>query len=296
MKKLRTGLVTEAIEIATAKGVDHTVKSRVVEQKSCTITTVVIDNDIDAEKLEREKGKYITVQMDKVYEITDDDFESIVDSIAKIIGEFCNVKHSGRILIAGIGNREITADSLGPKTIDRIMVTRGLEKTMPHLICDSAFSSVSAISANVFGVTGIESAELIDGISRVLKPSLIIAIDALATTSIERLCKTIQISNTSLTPGGGVDNTRKEISSQQLNVPMISIGMPTVIDVKTILSNAKLSEIQIADILSDYANSLLAIPPRIDLATDIAAKLIAFSLNKAFHYNMSTEDILKFLY
>ncbi len=295
VKKKRTGLIIESNEFAEFNGTNG-INSKIEEYESCTVTTVNVDNDHSAKLLGREKGKYITIETDNIYRITDSDFDEIVNHTADSIRKMIKISDSGRVLIAGIGNREITPDSLGPKCIDRIIVTRGLENTQPQLLGKTGFSSVCAICANVFGVTGIESAEITEGIAKILKPELIIIIDALATVSLSRLCKTVQISNTSLTPGGGVDNSREEISSQKLNTPIISIGMPTVIDVKSILQNAKIEESSIPDILEDYEDSLIAVPANIDTATDTAAKLIAFSINKALHHDMSTEDILKFLY
>lgn len=295
MKKLRTGLLLETIEAASAANVAYAARADKVRHGACTVTTVKIDSDKDSELFEREKGTYITVETDRVYQITDDEFEDIVDVISNIIRSFMP-KKPGRILIAGIGNRSVTADSLGPKCVDRIIVTRGFEKVMPEIIKDGTYSSVSAICSNVFGVTGIESAELIGGIADMLKPSLIIVVDALATTSVSRLCKTIQISDTSLTPGGGVDNARSRISPDDLDTPVISVGMPTVIDVRSILSESGCSEKVIKEGLSEYEDSMIAMPARIDSATDIAAKLIAFAINKALHRDMTTEDILRFLY
>ena len=175
-------------------------------------------------------------------------------------------------------------------------MTRGFEKVMPELINDGTYASVSAICSNVFGVTGIESAELIGGIAKMLKPSLIIVIDALASTSVKRLCKTIQLSDTSLTPGGGVDNARGKISPDNLGIPVLSVGMPTVMDVATILSNAGCTEEKARELLGQFGDSMIAMPTRIDSATDTAAKLIAFAVNKALHRDMTTEDILRFLY
>lgn len=295
MKKLRTGLLLETIEAASAANVAYAARADKVRHGACTVTTVKIDSDKDSELFEREKGTYITVETDRVYQITDDEFEDIVDVISNIIRSLMP-KKPGRILIAGIGNRSVTADSLGPKCVDRIIVTRGFEKVMPEIIKDDTYSSVSAICSNVFGVTGIESAELIGGIADMLKPSLIIVVDALATTSVSRLCKTIQISDTSLTPGGGVDNARSRISPDDLDTPVISVGMPTVIDVRSILSESGCSEKVIKEGLSEYEDSMIAMPARIDSATDIAAKLIAFAINKALHKDMTTEDILRFLY
>lgn len=291
MKKTRGRLIIEDLELGDSYSLNG-INSRIEKHKGCTITYVNIDSEEQARKINRDIGKYITIETDKVHKITDSDFESIVNLTAKVIKNIINVSEQGRILILGLGNRDITPDSLGPKCIDRIIVTRGLEKEMPEIIGYNGFSNVSAISTNVFGVTGIESAEIAKGIANVLNPQLIIVIDALSTVSLTRLCKTIQISNTALIPGGGINNSREEISSENLDVPTISIGMPTVADTKSILNEAGLSE----NSLGDYANSLIITPSNIDIATDTAAKLIAFSINKALHYDLSTEEILKFLY
>lgn len=285
MKNKRTGLIIESMELASVKSKGDVPSAKTEKYKSCSVTTVVVENEREAKILEREKGSYITVEYGKNYSITDEEFEDVVDVISSKIKLFSDKYFGKRIVVAGIGNRNITADSIGPKSVDRIIVTRALENT--EFISRDCLGNVSAIAADVFGVTGIESAELIEGIAYVLNPALIIVIDALATTSLSRLCKTVQISNTSLTPGGGVDNARKQISPENMNVPIISIGVPTVIDVCHIVKN---------DIATEYDKSLVAMPARIDDATDVGAKLIAFSLNKALHNNLSVNEILKFLY
>ena len=280
MDNIRSGLIIESIELASLGKTQQKIKSDVKNYDSCKVTTVYVINKEHAKALGKEIGEYITVEFEKAYQITDSDFDNVVDVLASEISRFTNCHKGKRVLVAGIGNKNITADSIGPKSIERIIVTRALENT--EFISSDCFGNVSAISADVFGVTGVESAELIKGLSYVLNPSLIIVIDALATTSLSRLCKTVQISNTAITPGGGVDNARQQISSTSLDVPMLSIGMPTVIDVESIT--------KIKD------KNLIVTPVRIDDATDVGAKMIAFALNKALHNNLSTEDILKFLY
>ena len=292
MNNSRTGLLIDSMEAAYAAGALQRSQAKRTEKGPCTVTTVRLEDKEDIKRYGREKGTYVTIETDRVYKITDDDFETVVDVIKGEILSLMPEKRE-RILVAGLGNREITADSLGPKCIDRMIVTRSLESAMPQLIQSGGFSSVSAISANVFGVTGIESAELIDGIVSVISPSLVIVVDALATSSVSRLCKTIQISDTSIIPGGGVDNARKKISADEFGTKMISIGMPTVIDAATLLTNAGYSR---EKAVKEVGDDLIAMPMKIDSATDTAAKLIAFALNKALQGDIPTEDILKFLY
>ena len=284
MKNKRPGLIIESIEFANEEVKGEVPSSKTEIYKSCTVTTTKIENSREAKALKREQGTYITIEYGKNYSITDDEFENIVDIISQKIKLFSDRYFGKRIVVAGIGNRNITADSIGPKSVDRIIVTRAFENT--EFISNDCLGNVCAIATDVFGITGIECAELIEGIAHVLNPALIIVIDALATTSLNRLCKTVQISDTSLTPGGGVDNDRKQISSHNINVPIISIGVPTVIDANTLVN----------DIVAEYGDSLIAMPAQIDKATDMGAKLIAFSLNKALHNNLSVEEILKFLY
>lgn len=286
MHKKRHGLIIESMETAKIGGTSNIPSATVDEYPACKVTTVKVETDDEAAALDREKGSYITVEYDKTYNINDNDFESVVSVITKILRGFTDRHQGERIVIAGIGSRRITADSIGPKTIDRIIVTRGLENT--EFIGDGCFGNVCAVCTDVFGVTGIESAELIEGIARVLEPALIVVIDALATTKLSRLCKTVQISDTSLVPGGGVGNTRERISSDRMEIPMVSVGVPTVIDTALIAGES--------GALGEYGDELISMPARIDDATDLGAKLIAFALNKALHYGMSTEDILRFLY
>ena len=278
MKK--SGLMLEAFEDANMSGCEHSIKNSVKKCENYTVTTVYIENEEDARRFEREKGTYITIEMNTVSRVTDYEFEAIVSEISENIKQLACLEEDSCVIVVGIGNRNVSADSLGPKCIDRIIVTRGLMNTMPELIKKGSLANVCAISSNVFGITGIESAELVKGVSSVISPELIVVIDALSTTTPSRLCKTIQISDTSLIPGGGVGNTREKICPTDKKTKIISIGMPTVM-------NCDLEEAN-----SDCIISVM----NIDLATDIAAKLIAFSLNKSFHYDMSTEDILKFLY
>ena len=303
MKKIRTGLLIETMEAAGESVPKTGVKSSTRELNACTITTVDITDAKSAKALERKPGRYITIEMDKAYNVHDNDFESITDALADCIRQLAGDSVNGRVLVAGIGNRDITPDSLGPKCVDRIVVTRPYEKSAPQLIGKGEYANVMAINTNVFGVTGIESKELISGIAKSINPKLIIVVDALATGSLSRLCKTIQLSNTPLTPGGGVDNSRDELDFGKGH-KIISIGIPTIIDAMTVVLNALnttgINENEQGEALDaalrPYNDGLIAMPTRIDSATENGAKLIAFAINKALHCDMNTTQILKYLY
>ncbi len=261
----------------------------VQERTYCTLTEVQVRDREGAEAIGREIGRYITVETQKTYEIGEPAFEEIADLLAGRLKTMLGDKK--KILVLGIGNPNITPDSLGAKAIQRLMITRPLQP-LPR-----SFTAVSALAAPVFGISGIESAEMAQGLTRVLQPEAVILIDAMATGSLHRLCKTIQLADSGLTPGGGVDNSRKEISAKLLGVPVLSIGMPTVVDCRVLLRHVLADEWEKYGVnLHPYEESLIATPRQMEQATDMGAKIIAFALNKALHNDLSTEEILKYLY
>ncbi len=275
----------EMAKMALPKGIRNEVKKR----KHCTLTEVIIEDQEGAEALGREMGRYLTLETEKTYEIGEPAFEEIAEILAERLHTMLGEKK--RILILGIGNPNITPDSLGAKTVERLMVTRPLSPLPEH------YTAVSAAAAPVYGISGIESAEMAQGLTRVLQPEAVILIDAMATGTLERLCKTIQLADSGLTPGGGVDNARKEISAATLGVPVLSIGMPTVVDCRVLLRHVLADEWEQYGVkLHPYEESLIATPRQMEAATDMGAKIIAFALNKALHGNLSTEEILKYLY
>lgn len=282
-------LMIEQLEMAEAATLPKGICSEVTELNWCTLTEVRVEDQEGAAAIGREIGRYLTLETEKTYEIGEPAFEEIADILAKHLRQMLGEKK--RILVLGIGNPNITPDSLGDKAVRRLMVTRPLSP-LP-----AAFSSVSAAAAPVFGISGIESAEMAQGLARVLQPEAVILIDAMATGSLDRLCKTIQLSDSGLTPGGGVDNSRKEISAHTLGVPVLSIGMPTVVDCRALLRHVLEEEWENYGVkLHPYEESLIATPRQMEAATDMGAKIIAFALNKAFHGDLSTEEILKYLY
>ncbi len=275
----------EMAKMALPKGIRNEVKKR----KHCTLTEVIIEDQEGAEALGREMGRYLTLETEKTYEIGEPAFEEIAGILAERLHTMLGEKK--RVLILGIGNPNITPDSLGAKTVERLMVTRPLSPLPKH------YTAVSAATAPVYGISGIESAEMAQGLTRVLQPEAVILIDAMATGTLERLCKTIQLADSGLTPGGGVDNARKEISAATLGVPVFSIGMPTVVDCRVLLRHVLADEWEQYGVkLHPYEESLIATPRQMEAATDMGAKIIAFALNKALHGNLSTEEILKYLY
>ncbi len=275
----------EAAQMTLPKGIRNEVR----ELTHCTVTEVTVEDEEGAAAIGREQGRYITIETAKTYEIGEPAFEEIAAALAGKLKTM--LADRGRILILGIGNPAITPDSLGAKAVDRLMITRPLAER------PAEFSESAAIAAPVFGVSGIESAELAEGLVQSIRPDCVILIDALATGRLERLCKTIQLADVGLTPGGGVDNARRELSARTLGVPVLSIGMPTVVDCRALLRYAIGENWEQYGLnLHPYEENLIATPREMALATDMGAKLISFALNKAMHGDLSTEEILKYLY
>ncbi len=288
MKNLPSDLMIEQLEMAQIE-LPQGVRNQTTRLNYCTVCEVCIENESGSKALGREMGRYITIETEKSYQIGEPAFEEIASALADQLRLMLGTRK--RILILGIGNPNITPDSLGSKAVDRLMVTRPLKERPKQ------YASVSAMAASVFGVSGIESAELAQGLVHSIAPEAVILIDAMATARLERLCKTIQLSDAGLTPGGGVDNARKEISAKTLGVPVISVGMPTVVDCRVLLWHVLGEEWEKHSVkLHPFEESLIATPRQMELATDMGARLIAFAINKALHGDLTTEEILKYLY
>ncbi len=192
--------------------------------------------DEEGEKaLRKPKGVYVTIDINNLKAAQEKEIEEAATCLSKEIKELIkkHINEKSEILVVGLGNEYVTPDALGPKVITDIDVTRHILHYMPQCL-DENTRSVSAISPGVLGTTGIETVEILKGIVENIKPKLIIAIDALASRNINRISKTIQLSDTGIVPGAGVGNKRNEISIDTLNVPVIAIGVPTVVDLATI--------------------------------------------------------------
>ena len=187
----------------------------------------------------KKRGNYITLDIQKMNILTEEEMENIAQSLAKEIKQLVENKIQSKedILIVGLGNEEVTPDALGPNVVKNIEVTRHIIQYLPQYIDENA-RPVSAIAPGVLGTTGIETVEIIKGVVDNVKPKLLIVIDALASRSIERISSTIQLSDTGIVPGAGVGNKRKEITQDSLGIPVIAIGIPTVVETAIVVNDA----------------------------------------------------------
>jgi spore protease len=247
MYSVRTDLAIEAHEIA--------VEERLQQKKESAspIEGVMIhDREIDGVKLSyvqvtetgaksigKKPGNYVTIEAQGIREHNTELQRKVQEIFTKELSQFLqrlNIGKEASCLVVGLGNSNVTPDALGPLTVENLLVTRHLFQLQPESV-EEGFRPVSAIAPGVMGTTGIETSDIIDGIVQKTKPDFIIVIDALASRSIERVNATIQISDTGIHPGSGVGNKRKELSKETLGIPVISIGVPTVVDAVSITSD-----------------------------------------------------------
>lgn len=266
----RTDLAVESFENVNKTEIDG-----VIVKEHNNVTTVEVNNENGAKELGKPVGKYVTYALPSFVNDTDI-FDGRLSEISEILSSLLpeNIESA---LVAGVGNTDITADALGPKVNDYVLATRHLTQGENKNEIFNDFFCVSSVPTGVLGDTGIESAELVKGIVSTTKPSCVIVVDALAASSKERLGTTVQLSNVGIIPGSGVGNHRYEISEKTLGVPVISIGIPTV------LSTALLDD-------SDDC-SMFVTPREIDRIIDQGAKLIGMSINTCLQKNFSPQDL-----
>lgn len=202
------------------------------------IERVKITNENGEKAIGKPIGNYITIDIKKLKIAQEEEIEKSAEVLAEELKKVINlhIDKSGEVLVVGLGNLYVTPDSLGPKVINDIEVTRHIINYLPQYV-EEETRMVSAISPGVLGTTGIETVEILKGIVDNINPKLVIVIDALASRSIERISSTVQLSDTGIVPGAGVGNTRSEISKTTLGIPVIAIGIPTVVELATLVSD-----------------------------------------------------------
>ncbi len=206
-----------------------------------SVSTVEIKTESAERRLSKPRGKYITVDTGKIWLLSDSDFDSCAEIISEklrlLAEELCGEMPES-VFIVGLGNRHITADALGDEIVGKLTATRHLRSRRAELFTLLGGREISAIAPGVLGQTGIESAELVLGVCREINPKLVIAIDSLCARSTERLATTVQLGSSGITPGSGVGNHRHAIDEKSLGVPVIALGVPTVVDSSTLVIDA----------------------------------------------------------
>lgn len=254
------------------------------EEKSddITITRVKITDKEGEKALNKKRGNYITIDVRRINNISVETEQNIINGITKELKTIIDmhVKKDEEILVVGLGNLYSTPDSLGSKVVQNIEITRHIKMYLPNCI-DKNTRSISAVTPGVLGTTGIESLEIVKGIVDNVKPKLVIAIDSLCSKNIERINKSIQISDTGIVPGGGVGNAREELSEETLGVPVIALGIPTVLDAATIVINTLnlcdivISEDEIIDKMNLNNFNFIVTPKEIDSLIENMSSIVS---------------------
>jgi len=264
MYNFRTDLADERTDIFKKNNniVDSVdgIETVVREEGNIKITEVKVINENGANAIGKPIGSYITIDINKLKLATDEEIENygniLSGELRKLIDK--HVQKQDEILVVGLGNIYVTPDSLGPKVINEVDVTRHILKYMPEAL-EKGTRAVSAISPGVLGTTGMETLEIVNGIVDNVQPKLIIVIDALASRSMDRISSSIQLADTGIVPGAGVGNTRKELSQNTLNIPVIALGIPTVVESAVLVNDCLdlfITKLQNEAKSNDYLNQL----------------------------------------
>ena len=291
----RTDLALEMRESVPQAEIDG-ISSEEITIGKVKVTRIKVLNERGGQVIEKKPGDYITVEVPP-FSGNAEEFDERLTVLSKEISNL--LPNDGLILVAGLGNETITPDALGPKVAEKILATRHIAGEVASAIGLDGLRSVAAIAPGVLGQTGIETGELIAGVCDKVKPAAVIVIDALASRQLSRLGRTVQITDTGISPGSGVNNRRMEISGETLGVPVVAIGVPTIVDAATLAADLVEKSTGSSEqgdslrrVVEPDGAAMMVTPREIDLLIDRAASLISLSINSCLHKNLSPEDII----
>lgn len=314
MFSVRTDLAIEARELYK-EGSGEEVPGVEVEEINAgdaKVTRVYIFNEIGSKSMGKPIGHYITIEAPGLVDNSPEYNDGISKLLTVELQNLLKLSVDSTILVVGLGNWNVTADSLGPKVVSRVQVTRQIFKYAPTEI-NSGYRPVCAVAPGVLGITGIETGDIIKGIVDRIRPDVVIAIDALASRKLTRVNTTIQVTDTGINPGSGLGNYRNPLNRQSLGIPVIAIGVPTVVDAATVARDAiqmlidsmknrgvssdayqfidNLSEEQkysmIKEVLTPFEANLVVTPKEADELMDSISSIISKGLDSAVHPAMS---------
>lgn len=283
--ELRTDLALEMREI---RGECKGVKNEEYSDKNVTVSRITVENEEGARLLGKPMGCYVTVEFSPLTDsafIPDERYEAVSKQLASMLPP------SGTVLVAGLGNRNITPDAIGPRTAAQVAATRHIVGELQRTAGFDALRSCAVTSTGVLGQTGIEAVELLKALCSEIKPSAVIVIDAMASRRLSRLGCTVQISDAGISPGAGVGNNRPSISREELGASVISVGVPTVVDAAT-LAHDLTGERGAENYVSPRGAGMIVTPREIDLLVDRASRLLALSINSALHPEIDPVELL----
>ena len=291
---IRTDLAVEARQLSRERAGELTelpgIRASDTTAEGFPVSVVEVLDGRGEKAIGKPVGRYVTLELDALMRREDSAFSRGVRALAALIRDFLPEGFSGDCLVVGLGNREITPDAVGPLTAEHDLATRHLKVQLPRDF--AAFRSVSAVCTGVLGTTGIESGDFVRALAQELEPGLVFAVDALASRSMDRLCRTVQLSDTGIVPGSGVGNARLALNRESLGVPVIAIGVPTVVDAATLtLDLAGRAGISLKPESFGPLGGMIVTPRDIDRSVRDVGKLIGYGLNMAFHDGLTVEEM-----
>lgn len=285
----RTDLAMEARELWKESAGETTklpgVKAREHTAKGITTTVVEILDQKGVRALEKPEGTYVTIEWERNILREPLGFHRAAAKLGKELAAM--IPKSGSVLVVGLGNEAVTPDAVGPQCLSHLVVTRHLGSRFPQL------RPVSAIAPGVLGVTGLESVEVVRGVVERSKPCCVIVVDALAARKMERLCSTVQLADTGITPGSGVGNSRACFDRETLGVPVVAVGVPTVVTVPTLLEDIFAGDFEKSSEYQDY--SMVITPKDIDARIEKISRFLGYGLSLGLHRGLSVEDVSCFI-
>ena len=279
----RTDLAMEARELWQEQAGKTTelpgVRARESSSRGIITTVVEILDQRGVRALQKPRGTYVTLELTRGMLRERGGFSRASAKLGKVLSAM--VPQSGPVLVAGLGNSAVTPDAIGPRTLDHLLVTRHLSHAFPQ------FRPVSAIAPGVLGVTGLESVEVVKGIVERSQPACVVVVDALASREPGRVCTTVQLSDTGIVPGSGVRNSRAAFDRKTLGVPVISVGVPTVVDADTLVE----------DLVSGGENRkplpapMVVTPKDIDAQVGLISRLLGYGISLGLHRGMTMGEL-----
>ena len=267
----------EAGEAAKLPGVTV----RETERRGIRTTVVNIENEQGSRELKKPVGCYVTLELEELQRRELRAFRRVSQTLAGELAALMRLREGQSILVVGLGNEDVTPDALGPLVLRKLFVTRHLTTEPVPLL---PLRPVSALQPGVLGTTGMESFEIVRSVVERTRPDAVIAVDALASRSIERLCATVQLTDTGIIPGSGVGNRRPALTKEELGVPVYAVGAPTVMDAAPLLGSAP-----------SRGTDLIVTPRSIDTGVRRIAGVIGAALNLSLHNQLSSEQIAQFV-
>ncbi len=291
MYRFRTDLAEELRdhamqeEAAARKGALDGIRYEETMRESIRISAIDVKTEEGARRLKKPQGRYVTFSFPKVTDLGYGDFLRLTDALSEELSTMLG--KTERILICGLGNDRFAADALGVLSIRHILVTHHLKQMTPHM---EEFGDLAAITPGIMAKTGMESADIVKSAVETIRPDAVLVIDAMAAREATRLARTLQLSDTGLFPGSGLGNHRKALNAETLGVPTLALGVPTVVDAATLVSDALMGT-PIKNEAIEALSGLFVSPKEIDLVTETLSKVIGYAVNRAVHGDLPYEEM-----